>query len=102
MAALTPHSWSAEARMTDPQVMHLIDQQTWRFAKTMPEWPHWYCLRKEAPDPDAFEALASHIVENGYLAEFRPDLREDRALHRELRFSGQSRVHRASRPCWSQ
>ena len=70
------------------QAKALIDGQTWRFARTMPQWPHWYCLRKEAADPNAFEALASHIVENGYLAEFRPDLREAWAVRRYLDVEG--------------
>ena len=70
--------------MTEPQVGALIDQQDWRFAKTMPEWPHWYCLRKNAPNPQGFEALAQHIVEAGYRAEFRPERREAWAIRRYL------------------
>ena len=70
--------------MTEPQVKALIDRQNWRFAKTMAEWPHWYCLRKDAAEPAGFEALARHIVEAGYLAEFRPERREVWAVRRYL------------------
>ena len=70
--------------MTEPQVVALIDEQDWRFAKSMPDWPHWYCLRKDAGDPDGFEVLARHIVEDGYLAEFRPERREAWAVRRYL------------------
>jgi hypothetical protein len=58
--------------MTDQEANAFVDAQTWHFAKTMPKWPHWYCLRAETPDIAAFNAFVRHIEEAGYRAEFRP------------------------------
>ena len=58
--------------MTELEVQALIDTQDWRFAKTMPQWPHWYCLRAMAPDAAAFARFVRHILAAGYEAEFRP------------------------------
>lgn len=58
--------------MTDQEANAFVDAQTWHFAKTMPQWPHWYCLRAETPDIAAFKAFVRHIEEAGYQAEFRP------------------------------
>ena len=41
----------------------------WIFARTMPDSPHWYTLRKESPAP-AFEAFVMFIREHGYISEY--------------------------------
>lgn len=41
-----------------------IDGAHWIFAKTMPEHPHWYTLRKENAQAP-FEAFVLHIREHG-------------------------------------
>ena len=38
----------------------------WRFAKTIPKSPHWYTLRREWKDEDAFKNAVLFIRENGY------------------------------------
>ena len=38
----------------------------WRFAKTIPKSPHWYTLRREWENEDAFENAVLFIRENGY------------------------------------
>jgi hypothetical protein len=41
----------------------------WRFASTMPERPHWYTVRGQAPERE-FEAFVTYIRAGGYDAEF--------------------------------
>jgi hypothetical protein len=69
----------------DPvQLSRFVASQQWHFAKTMPQWPHWYCLKKEAQDEGLFEAFVRHIQSEGYEAEFRPEKREAWARRRYL------------------
>ena len=42
---------------------------TWTYAKTMPEWPHEYIVRKQV-DVKLFEQLVRHIRAKGYLGKF--------------------------------
>jgi hypothetical protein len=43
-----------------------IDKVKWQFAKTMPQYPHWYTIRQWNPHLDAdFQAFASLIREIG-------------------------------------
>lgn len=62
--------------MTETEALSFVEGQTWHFAKTMPQWPHWYCLAREASDRAEFYAFVRHIRGTGYQAEFRPELRE--------------------------
>ena len=41
-----------------------IDEVFWTFAKTMPEWPHEYIVRKNVSD-ELFIETFEHIRENG-------------------------------------
>ena len=70
--------------MTADELERFVAAQKWHFAKTMPQWPHWYCLRWEAPDALLFEAFVQHILTEGYEAEFRPERREAWARRRYL------------------
>ena len=72
--------------MDDAKLERFVAGQKWRFASTMPQWPHWYCLRKDVADEAAFEAFVAHILSAGYEAEFRPENREAWALRRYLDF----------------
>jgi len=50
-----------------------IKSVEWRFAKTMPQWPHWYTLDKWNPDKqDEFDFLFRCIGWYGYRDEFNP------------------------------
>lgn len=42
---------------------------TWTFAKTMPEWPHEYIVRKNVNE-DLFMQTVIHIRQNGYVGKF--------------------------------
>ena len=51
-------------------VRAFIASARWIFARTMPENPHWYTLRRENPAAD-FESFVRFIRENGYRSEFQ-------------------------------
>ena len=42
-----------------------IAAQQWRFAKTMPQWPHWYIIRREGNRAADFDRLAALIEQFG-------------------------------------
>jgi hypothetical protein len=42
-----------------------VNEQTWTFAKTMPEWPHEYIVRDRV-DEELFERLVVHIRTHGH------------------------------------
>jgi len=41
-----------------------IAKEKWTFAKTMPQWPHWYVVRGNCDD-DTFAKFVSFIYSNG-------------------------------------
>ncbi len=51
------------------EIRNLIDTEKWRYAKTMPKWPHEYILRKNV-DEALFVAMVKHIRAHGYLGYF--------------------------------
>ena len=56
--------------VTLPNVLRVfIDSTPWTFAKTMPEWPHEYIVRKRV-DEDLFVRLVLHIRAHGYEGKF--------------------------------
>lgn len=59
----------------------LLDAE-YRFAKTMPEHPHWYTLRKTWDDHDLFEGVVQFIYDNGYREKF------GRAYYKRLDVNG--------------
>ena len=46
-----------------------VDEATWTFAKTMPEWPHEYIVR-ERVDEQLFVDLVGHIRAHGRSGRF--------------------------------
>jgi hypothetical protein len=48
------------------RIRTFIAGHRWVFAKTMPQWPHEYTLRKNAPDEEEFLRLVTFIREHGY------------------------------------
>jgi hypothetical protein len=49
----------------DP-VAAFVSSVSWRFAKTMPRWPHWYVMKDWNPGRDAeFNELVRRIFEAG-------------------------------------
>ena len=52
--------------MTEAEAARFVFFSRWQFAKTMPQFPHEYTLRKWC-DPEEFEAFARHIQAAGTL-----------------------------------
>ena len=48
------------------RVTEFIKNNSWRFAKTMPEHPHWYVVKDTCSDPKAFEEFAVFIRRFGF------------------------------------
>lgn len=62
--------------MTEEQFVDWIEAHPWKFAKTMPQIPHFYTLRYTARDADEFESAVQFIRDNGYTGRFgRTDYR---------------------------
>ena len=51
------------------RIRAFIERSHWTFAKTMPQWPHEYTLRKDA-DEQEFLFFVTLIREHGYTEEF--------------------------------
>lgn len=60
----------------DPQTLDsvraVLEQAEWRFAKTMPENPHWYTLRKTWGDEAAFARVVEFIRQHGVVERYPP------------------------------
>jgi hypothetical protein len=52
-----------------PHLRTFVDEATWTFAKTMPEWPHEYIVR-ERVDERLFVDLVGHIRKHGRSGRF--------------------------------
>lgn len=51
--------------MTRDEVASLLEAAAWRFAKTMPDNPHWYTLRRTWADDAAFVGVVEFILRHG-------------------------------------
>lgn len=47
---------------TEERARTFVEAQQWKFAKTMADIPHFYCLKKNAPDQGEFEWFVRHLV----------------------------------------
>ena len=52
--------------MTPEQITSFVTGHTWKFAKTMPQNPHWYVVKEKCRSQSEFERLVIHIREHGY------------------------------------
>lgn len=52
--------------LTVKQLRDFVANSRWIFAKTMPQCPHEYTLRRQAPDEPLFEKVVMHIRAHGY------------------------------------
>lgn len=59
-----------EEKITIEFLEQLFNSLSFRFAKTMPKYPHWYTLRKEWKDDELFDRVVIYIRENGYPVRF--------------------------------
>ena len=56
--------------MTDDDISTFIANHEWTFAKTMPEIPHWYTLRRKATSSEDFSAFVQEIRFRGVVRLF--------------------------------
>jgi hypothetical protein len=52
------------------RIQRFINAAHWKYAKTMPQWPHWYCL-KEKVNPDEFVWFCKQIFTFGKREAFK-------------------------------
>jgi hypothetical protein len=57
-------------KMTTAEIQDYIENSHWQFAKSMPQMPHWYTLRRNARDESEFERFVMHIRKVGYQETF--------------------------------
>jgi len=51
--------------MTHQEIGQLLEQQRYKFARTMPWHPHWYTLKDTWTDGDEYRSVIEWILENG-------------------------------------
>ena len=56
--------------MTDEEIREFIDGHEWTFAKTMPQIPHWYTLKRNAKSDEAFAGFVQEIRLRGVVRPF--------------------------------
>ena len=56
--------------MTDDDIRTFIADHEWTFAKTMPQIPHWYTLRRKARRDEDFAAFVQEIRLRGVVRQF--------------------------------
>jgi hypothetical protein len=56
--------------VTEADFRDFAERSKWVFAKTMPDNPHEYVLRRSCADEQEFEAAVRFIREHGYRAKF--------------------------------
>jgi hypothetical protein len=56
--------------MTPEEIAAFIEGHEWRFAKTMPDMPHSYVVKKDCRRAEEFERFVMHIRQHGYRARF--------------------------------
>ena len=54
--------------MTTNEVQMFLESQSWTFAKTIPESPHWYIHRQYTYDLDTFIKVVRFIQQNRLLS----------------------------------
>lgn len=56
--------------LSDEEIASYIESHRWIYAKTMPQCPHWYTLKKESKDQAMFERFVMHIRRYGTASKF--------------------------------
>ncbi len=57
--------------MDHNDITKILESKNWIFAKTMPQSPHWYTLRKEWLNNDLFDAVVTFIRDHGYQEKYK-------------------------------
>jgi hypothetical protein len=56
--------------VTDEEIRAFIDEHEWTFAKTMPQIPHWYTLKRKAKSDEVFADFVQEIRLRGVVRPF--------------------------------
>ena len=56
--------------MTMDEIRDFIRRSHWKFAKSMPQMPHYYTLRATSPDEATFVRFVIHMRQHGYKQTF--------------------------------
>jgi hypothetical protein len=56
--------------MNQLEAKKFIEENSWRFAKTMSSIPHWYIVKQSCTSLERFYQLVTYIRENGYKQKF--------------------------------
>lgn len=59
-----------QRKMDTEEFLQFVDQVKWRFAKSVPNWPHFYIVEKELTDQATFQVAKSFVKESGYDGKF--------------------------------
>lgn len=59
------------ADMTEREIEEFIRSHSWTFAKTMPQSPHWYVVKKKCRNAHEFERFVLHIRKYGYRRKYK-------------------------------
>lgn len=54
----------------DARARAFVEAQEWKFAKTMADIPHFYCLKKKSLNPEEFEWFVQYLVAHSVPGEF--------------------------------
>ena len=57
-------------RRDETRAREFVEAQNWKFAKTMPQIPHYYCLKGLCPDPKEFEWFVDYMLRKSVSGEF--------------------------------
>ena len=56
--------------MTEEDFQNFVDHVDWTFAKSVPNWPHFYIVEEELDDPEGYAAARAYIRGQGYDGHF--------------------------------
>lgn len=56
--------------MNKEEFLKFVDQVEWRFARSVPNWPHFYIVEEELTDQATFQLAKSFVKEFGYDGRF--------------------------------
>ena len=56
--------------MNKDDFLKFVSQAEWRFAKSVPNWPHFYIVEENLSDKAAFRAARAFVREFGYIGKF--------------------------------
>ena len=56
--------------MDKEEFLQFVSQVKWSFAKSVPNWPHFYIAEQNPPSQAAFQAAKSFVRESGHVGKF--------------------------------